>query len=82
MPGALQQCLLFAGTEGILHFCTPQHRIILSADFGSRGLTCMTLPPFLVHVGLLSKHRPVGHLFGIDPDGPDGPDGTLSSPLL
>ena len=43
----------------------------------------MTLPPFLVHVGLLSKHRPVGHLFGIDPDGPDGgPDGTLSSPLL
>ena len=33
----------------------------------------MTLPPFLVHVGLLSKHRPVGHLFGIDPDGPDGP---------
>ena len=28
----------------------------------------MTLPPFLVHVGLLSKHRPVGHLFAIDPD--------------
>ena len=52
--------------SGILHFCTPQHRIVRSLDFGSRGLTCTTLPPLLVHVGLLSKHRPVGHSFGTE----------------